>query len=49
MSPEPMDEKPTAKPEIRGGDKFEDVLDDVQYNDLGLYLDEEACDDDGFK
>jgi hypothetical protein len=49
MSPEPLDETPTAKPEIRGGDKFEDVLEDVQYNDLGLYLDADLdADDDGF-
>lgn len=32
MNPEPIDESPADKPEIRGGDKFEDLdFDDTDY------------------
>jgi hypothetical protein len=41
MSPEPVNEKPVAKPEIRGGDKFEDVLEDIHVPGHCLYLDDD--------
>jgi hypothetical protein len=52
MNPEPLNEKPAAKPEIRGGDKFADYVPNLDEEGTYPYLDDyygfldDAWDDD---